>query len=46
MDGKTVAALVPGACRVDRFCEGALLAFLKTGTMGKWLLRLKETEQA
>ena len=41
-DGKCVMALIMGAVRADRFSEGALLSFFRSGTIAKWLLRLKE----
>lgn len=43
-DGKCVMALIIGALRADRFCEGVLLSFFESGTMAKWLLRLKEID--
>lgn len=43
-DGKCVMALIIGALRADRFCEGVLLSFFENGTMAKWLLRLKEID--
>lgn len=45
LDGGTVMALLVGALRADRFCEGALLSFLKSGTMLRWLERLKEIDE-
>lgn len=44
MDGKVVMALILGAVRADRFCEGALLSFFRSGVIKKWLLRLKEID--
>ena len=40
LDGRTVMAMVLGVIRADRFCEGALLAFLEDGIISKWLSRL------
>jgi hypothetical protein len=31
LDAKTVLALLNGAIRADRFCEGALFGFMKSG---------------
>ena len=44
-DGKLVMALLVGALRADRFCEGALLGFLKDGSVARWLERLKEIDE-
>ena len=38
---KCVVALIYGAIRAERFCDGAILAFLKDGTFVRWLERLK-----
>jgi len=46
LDDQTVMALIMGAIRADRFCEGALLGFFKDGSMKRWLLRLKEIEES
>lgn len=45
LDGKTVMALLLGAVRVERFCDGALLEFCKDGSVIKWLERLKELDE-
>lgn len=45
LDGKTVMALLLGAVRAERFCDGALLLFCKDGSIIKWLERLKEIDQ-
>lgn len=42
LDGKCVMALIVGAVRAERFCDGALLGFFKDGSIKKWLERLKE----
>ena len=36
-----ILALLLGAARAERFCDGALLGFLKNGCIQKWLLELK-----
>lgn len=41
LDGRTVMALIVGAIRADRFCEGALLGFFNNGCIIKWLERLE-----
>lgn len=44
LDGKCIMALLVGAVRADRFNEGTLLSFFDSGTIAKWLLRLKELD--
>ena len=44
LDAKTVLALLIGAIRADRFCEGALLGFMKSVAIQRWLVRLKELD--
>lgn len=44
MDGQTVMALLMGAVRAERFCDGALHKFFKRGCIQRWLERLKEIE--
>lgn len=44
LDGRTIMALLVGALRADRFCEGALLGFFNSGAMTRWLERLKEID--
>ena len=39
-----ILALLMGAVRAERFCDGALLAFLKNGSIQRWLIELKERE--
>lgn len=48
LDAKCILALIFGAIRADRLCEGALLEFFENGSIVRWLKRLKEldTEQA
>ena len=43
-DGICVMALLLGAVRAERFCDGALLGFLKRGSIQRWLERLKEID--
>lgn len=43
-DGICVMALLLGAVRAERFCEGALLGFFKRGSIQRWLERLKEID--
>lgn len=44
LNGQVVIALLLGAVRAERFCEGALLAFFEDGSMRRWLLRLPEID--
>ncbi len=41
LDAQCIIALIFGAIRAERFCDGAILAFLKDGFITKWLERLK-----
>lgn len=41
-NGQVVMALILGAIRAERFCDGALKDFLELGCIEKWLLRLQE----
>ena len=40
LDEQCVLALIMGAVRAERFCDGALLNFFKSGCILKWLERL------
>ena len=44
LDGQCIMALVMGAVRAERFCDGALLGFFKDGSIKKWLDRLKKID--
>lgn len=44
LDGQCIMALIIGAVRAERFCDGALLGFFKDGSIKKWLERLKEID--
>ena len=44
LDGQAVTALLLGAVRAERFCDGALLGFFEDGSMRRWLLRLREID--
>lgn len=45
LDGQAVMALLLGAVRAERFCEGALLGFFDDGSVRRWLLRLREIDE-
>lgn len=44
LDGQAVMALLLGAIRADRFCEGALLDFFENGCIKRWIMRLQEID--
>ena len=47
LDAKCVIAMILGAVRAERFCDGALLGFFENGSIARWIERLKklDTEQ-
>ena len=45
LDGKAVLALLVGAVRVERFCDGTMRSFVKEGQINKWLTKLKELDK-
>lgn len=45
LDARCVCALLVGAVRAERFCDGALLSFFKDGSVRCWLNRLKEIDK-
>lgn len=44
LNGQVVMALLLGAVRAERFCDGALLGFFEDGSVRRWLLRLREID--
>ena len=44
LDGQAVMALLMGAIRAERFCDGALLDFCESGAITRWLRRLDELD--
>lgn len=44
LDGQCIMALIMGAVRAERFCDGALLGVFKDGSIKKWLERLKKID--
>lgn len=44
-DARCIMALIIGAVRAERFCDGALLGFFRDGSIRKWLERLKEIDE-
>ena len=45
MNAQCVLALILGAIRAERFCDGALLSLLENDSMARWLRRLKEIDE-
>ena len=45
-DGTTIMALIVGAFRSERFCDGSLLGCFESGCIKKWLERLVEIDRA
>ncbi len=45
LDGRATMALLVGAMRAERLCDGALLEFLESGCIRRWRLRLQEIDQ-
>ncbi|MCR4646620.1 MAG: DUF6508 domain-containing protein [Oscillospiraceae bacterium] len=45
-DATCMIALLMGAVRAERFCEGALLDFFHNGSILRWLKRLQEIDKA
>ena len=43
-DSQCILALISGAVRAERFCDGALMGFFKDGSIEKWLTRLLEID--
>jgi hypothetical protein len=44
LNAQCVLALIMGAVRAERFCDGVLLDFFKSSSILKWLERLKSCE--
>lgn len=44
LDGRTIMALIVGAIRAERFCDGILLEFCEDGILTKWLARLQQID--
>lgn len=45
LPSEAILALLLGAARAERFCDGALLDFLKSGSVQKWLHELKNRDK-
>ena len=42
LDAECILALLLGAVRAEKFVDGALLLFVRNGSIGRWLERLKD----
>ena len=45
LNAQCVLALIMGAVRAERFCDGVLLDFFESGSVLKWLERLKTIDE-
>lgn len=45
LDAQAVIALLVGAFRAERFCDGAILGFCESGAIIRWLQRLEELDK-
>lgn len=46
LDAQCILALLIASLRAERFCDGALLEFIKNGAVTRWLKRLQELDEA
>lgn len=46
LDAQCILALLIASLRAERFCDGALLGFIKRGAVIRWLKRLQELDEA
>ena len=46
LDAQCILALLIASLRAERFCDGALLDFIKSGAVTRWLKRLQELDEA
>lgn len=46
LDAQCILALLIASLRAERFCDGALLGFIKSGAVIRWLKRLQELDEA
>ena len=45
LNEKAILALLVGAVRAERFCDGAVHTFVKEGLIRKWLTRLNDLDE-
>lgn len=46
LDAQCILALLIAPLRAERFCDGALLGFIESGSVIRWLKRLQELDEA
>lgn len=46
LDAQCILALLIASCRAERFCDGVLLGFIKSGAVIRWLKRLQKLDEA
>lgn len=46
LDAQCILALLIASLRAERFCDGAVLEFIKNGAVIRWLKRLQELDEA
>lgn len=46
LDAQCILALLIASLRAERFCDGALLGFIKNGAVTRWLKRLQKLDEA
>lgn len=46
LDAQCILALLIASLRAERFYDGALLGFIKSGAVTRWLKRLQELDEA
>lgn len=46
LDAQCILALLIASLRAERFCDGVLLGFIKSGAVIRWLKRLQELDEA
>ena len=46
LDAQCILALLIASLRAERFCDGALLDFIESGAVTRWLKRMQELDEA
>lgn len=46
LDAQCILAFLIASLRAERFCDGALLGFIESGAVARWLKRLQELDEA
>lgn len=46
LDAQCILALLIASLRAERFCDGALLGFIESGAVTRWLKRLQKLDEA